>query len=362
MMIERENPHVTVIAEAGVNHNGSIDRALALVEAAETAGADIVKFQTFRADSLASRAAPKAEYQMRTTETGESQLDMLRRLELDAPAHRTLIDACTARGIEFLSTPFDLDSLRMLAGQFDLPRLKLGSGELTNAPLLLAAARTGKPLIISTGMATLAEVQAALGVLAYGYSGGEAPSRKAFADAFAQPDLRAALAAKVTLLHCTTEYPAPDNEVNLRAMDTLRDTFGLAIGFSDHSRGISIPIAAVGRGAVAIEKHFTLDRTLPGPDHKASLEPGELGEMVGAIRRVQAALGDGIKAPTAAEEGNIAVVRKSLIAAQAIRAGEVLTAANMTVKRPGTGLSPFSYWERLGQPASRDFDEDDLIE
>ena len=361
MSTEDGNLPVTVIAEAGVNHNGSLERAVALVDAAADAGADIVKFQTFRAAKLASRLAPKAEYQKRTTESAESQHDMLLRLELDEEAHHRLIAACAGRNIEFLSTPFDIDSLDLLTNRLDLRRLKLGSGEVTNAPLLLAAARTGKPLIVSTGMATLAEVEAALGVLAYGYLGGESPSRTAFAEALAVPEARAALAAKVTLLHCTTEYPAPDDEVNLRAMDTLRDSFGLPVGFSDHSRGITIPIAAVGCGAVMIEKHFTMDRDLPGPDHKASLEPGELTEMVAAIRRVEAALGGGIKAPTATERKNIPVARKSLVAARPIKAGEPFTPENLTVKRPGDGKSPLLYWETLGQAATRDYQEDDLI-
>lgn len=356
------NLPVTVIAEAGVNHNGSIDRALELVDAAAAAGADIVKFQTFRAAKLASRTAPKADYQKRTTEGAESQRDMLLRLELDEAGHRRLIDACGTRGIEFLSTPFDVDSLDLLANRLNLRQLKLGSGEVTNAPLLLAAARTGKPLILSTGMATLAEVEVALGVLAYGYLGGAAPGREAFADAFGRPEARTALAAKVTLLHCTTEYPAPDDEVNLRAMDTLRDAFAMPVGFSDHSRGIAIAIAAVGRGAAVVEKHFTMDRNLPGPDHKASLEPGELAEMVSAIRRVEAALGDGVKAPTASERKNIAVARRSLVAARAITAGEPFTAENLTVKRPGDGKSPLLYWDMLGRSATRDYDEDDLIE
>ena len=361
-MTERPtNPPVTVIAEAGVNHNGSLDRALELVDVAAQAGADIVKFQTFRAAKLASRSAPKAGYQMRMTERSESQHDMLLRLELGEPEHHHLIEACAERGIEFLSTPFDIDSLELLAHRLDLRRIKLGSGEVTNAPLLLAAARTGKPLIVSTGMATLTEVETALGVLAYGYLGGDAPSVGAFAEAMKAPKARAALLEKVTLLHCTTEYPAPDNEVNLRAVDTLRDAFGLPVGFSDHSRGIAIPIAAAARGALVIEKHFTTDRSLPGPDHKASLEPGELTEMVAAIRRVQAALGDGVKTPGASESKNIAIARKSLVAGRAIKAGEPFTPENLTVKRPGTGNSPLHYWDMLGQQATRDYDEDELI-
>ena len=362
MMARVVEPAVTVIAEAGVNHNGSLDRALGLVDAAAAAGADVVKFQTFRAASLASREAPKAAYQKRSTGQDESQLEMLQRLELGEAEHGRLIEACGARGIEFLSTPFDLDSLGLLAGRLDLPRLKIGSGEVTNFPLLLAAAQTGKAVILSTGMSTLAEVEGALGVLAFGYLRREHPSLEAFADAYAGPAGRARLAEKVTLLHCTTEYPAPDGDMNLRAMDTLRDAFGLPVGLSDHSLGTAIPIAAVGRGAVMVEKHFTLDRNLPGPDHKASLEPDELSEMVRAIRRVEAALGDGIKAPTPAERENIVIARKSLVAARRIEAGEAFTSENLTVKRPGNGMSPLRYWELLGRRATRSYAADEVIE
>lgn len=356
------NATVTVIAEAGVNHNGSLDRALALVETAATAGADVVKFQTFRAASLASKTAPKAAYQKRATDQAESQLEMLQRLELGESEHDQLIDACKARGIEFLSTPFDFGSLDLLAGRLNLPRLKIGSGEITNYPLLLAAAQTGKALILSTGMSTLAEVEGALGVLAFGYLSRESPSLEAFAAAYGEPEGRVALAENVTLLHCTTEYPAPDGEVNLRAMDSLRETFGLPVGLSDHSQGIAIPIAAVGRGAVMIEKHFTLDRKLPGPDHKASLEPSELGEMIAAIRRVEAALGDGVKAPTPRERKNIPIARKSLVAARRIKAGESFTPENLTVKRSGNGISPLRYWDLLGQHATRNYAADEAIE
>ena len=366
-MVGGEPASVEVIAEAGVNHNGSLERALTMVDAAAEAGADIVKFQTFKADKLATRAAPKADYQRRATNGAGSQLHMLRALELDENAHACLIEHCRARGIGFLSTPFDLGSLDLLARRFALARLKLGSGELTNAPLLLAAARSGKSLIVSTGMATLEEVEAALAVLAYGVRadgvrGNAAPSRAAFAEALDDPAARQKLRERVVLLHCTSAYPTPYGEVNLRAMDTLAAAFGLPVGLSDHSQGITIAVAAAARGAVVIEKHFTLDRDLPGPDHQASLEPDELGRMVAEIRQVEQALGNGVKTPSAAERGTAAVARKSLVATRAIRRGEALSADNMTVKRPGEGVSPMRYWEVIGAPAIRDFAEDEVIE
>lgn len=353
---------IAIIAEAGVNHNGSLDLALRLVDAAAQAGADVVKFQTFKAENLASRHAAKAEYQTRTTTAGESQLDMLRRLELSEAAHFRIIERCTERGIRFLSTPFDHDSLTFLADRLDVEHIKLGSGELTNAPLLLAVAQTGKPLLLSTGMSDLGEVEQALGVLALGHAKrAEHPSRAAFAAAYATPDYRAALATKVTLLHCTTEYPAPFAEVNLRAMDTLAAAFGLPVGFSDHTPGIAVPIAAAARGAVVIEKHMTLDRGMDGPDHKASLEPAEFAAMVEGIRHVELALGDGRKQPAPSERKNIEIARKSLVAARAIHAGELFSADNLTVKRPGTGFSPFRYWDLLGKPASRSYEPDEPI-
>lgn len=354
---------MTVIAEAGVNHNGDLDLALKLVDAAAEAGADVVKFQTFKAERLASRRAAKAEYQTRTTDAAESQLEMLRRLELSAEDHDRLIAHCRARGIRFMSTPFDLDSLAMLTDRFAIDTIKLGSGEVTNAPLLLAAAETGRPIILSTGMSTLGEVEAALGVLAFGYAKTSAkPGRAAFADAYISDSARRSLAAQVTLLHCTTEYPAPFAEVNLRAMDTLATAFGLPVGFSDHTPGIAIPIAAVARGACVIEKHLTLDRTLPGPDHKASLAPSELAAMVEAVRQVEAALGDGVKRPSDSERKNMDIARKSLVAARPIAVGETLSAENVTVKRPGSGMSPFAYWDVMYRPAMRAYDIDELLD
>lgn len=354
--------HVTIIAEAGVNHNGSLARALELVDAAAAAGADAVKFQTFSADAIATKAAPKAAYQKRETGEAQSQYEMLKALELDEAAHRALVARCAEKEIEFLSTPFDFESLRLLTEGLDLKRLKAGSGELTNAPLLLALARTGRPVILSTGMASLDEIREALSVLAFGYSARGTPRPGDFETAFESDAGQAVLREKVTLLHCTSAYPTPDDEVNLKAIGALAQTFGLPTGFSDHSVGIEIPIASVAVGACMIEKHFTLDRNLPGPDHKASIEPEELAALVKGVRRVSAALGDGVKAPRALEKGTADVARKSLVAARAIAAGEVFTEENLTVKRPGTGLSPSRFWSLLGQPAPRAFAADDLIE
>lgn len=349
-----------IIAEAGVNHDGDLATALALVDAAAAAGADVVKFQTFRADKLASRHAAKAEYQKRETGADETQAAMLRRLELDEAAHEKLIARCAARAIAFLSSPFDPGSLDLLAWRFDLPRIKLGSGEITNAPLLVAVGRTGKPVILSTGMSHLAEIEQALAALAIGYLGKE-PGGKAFAEVLAGDAAWEILRAKVALLHCTTQYPTPVEDVNLKAMDTLRAAFGLPVGYSDHTNGIAVALAAVARGASIIEKHFTLDRTRPGPDHAASLEPGELKAMVEGIRAIEAALGDGIKRPAPSESANIEVARKSLVAARPIPAGTLLTAGDITVKRPGGGLSPFAYWDLIGRRAPKSFVEDEPL-
>jgi N-acetylneuraminate synthase len=352
-----------IIAEAGVNHNGDRARAIELVDVAAEAGADIVKFQSFRADKLASAAAPKAEYQIRNEGGGESQYEMLKRLELPEEDHEILIARCKARGIQFLSTPFDIDSMHMLVNRFKLDLLKLGSGELTNAPLLLATGKAGKKLILSTGMGTLQEVEEALGVLALGYSGRQdKPSTAAFRAAFKDPAARTILQEKVMLLHCTTEYPTPFEDVNLRAMDTLRDAFGLTVGYSDHTMGIAVSIGAVACGATIIEKHFTLDRNLPGPDHKASVEPDELKAMIDAIREVEKARGTGLKAPAESERKNIAIARKSLVAARDIAAGEIYSNDNVTIKRPGNGRSPYELWDIIGQAAPAAVKKDDLIQ
>ena len=354
---------VFVIAEAGVNHNGSLDIARALVGAAVEAGADAVKFQTFRASEVISRHAPKAEYQTRTTGDGESQLEMVRKLELSPADHRVLMRHAEERSIAFLSTPFDVPSLRLLADELGLQMIKIPSGEITNAPFLLEIARTRRKMILSTGMSTLGEVETALGVLAFGLTAAAdaIPGPHAFTRAFASAEGQSALHAHVSLLHCTTEYPAPHGEVNLRAMDTLGNAFGLPVGLSDHTVGIHIPIAAVARGATIIEKHFTLDRNMPGPDHLASLEPGELAAMVSAIRDVEVALGDGVKRPAASEWKNRDIARRSLVAARAISAGEVMTASDIAAKRPGTGLAPTLYWAQLGQVAARDFGPDEQL-
>ncbi|MEN6348182.1 MAG: N-acetylneuraminate synthase [Syntrophomonas sp.] len=356
------NNSVKIIAEAGVNHNGSVDMALQLVDAAVSAGVDAVKFQTFKAHSVISKIAPKADYQTKHTGDAESQLDMVKKLELNQTEHKKLIDHCLKQNIEFLSTPFDEASLDFLVNDLHVKMLKISSGDLTNAPLLLKASLTQKPLILSTGMGTLGEIEMALGVLAYGYTQfNTRPSIDSFKEAYRSIAGQEALKTRVTLLHCTTEYPAPYCEINLRVMDTLSSAFALPVGYSDHTMGLAIPIAAVARGAVVIEKHFTLDRHLPGPDHSASLEPDELKELVKSIRQVEKALGTSIKVPTNSEIPNISVARKSLVASKPIVLGSLINKDNLTTKRPGTGISPMYYWDFLGKIADKDYAEDDLI-
>jgi N-acetylneuraminate synthase len=358
------NPDRTfIIAEAGVNHNGSLRLAKKLIDVAAAAGADAVKFQTFRSERITGKNAPKAAYQLETTGASESQYEMLKKLELDAYAHRALIRHCRNRRIQFLSTPFDVESVDLLARTFGLPRIKIPSGEITNAPLLLRVANTGKPVILSTGMSTLGEIEMALGVLAFGYARTKkVPSQELFRKAYLSAAGRKTLREKVVLLHCTTEYPASLADVNLRAMDVLRSAFGLPVGLSDHTLGISVPIAAAAREAAVIEKHFTLDRKLPGPDHKASLEPGELKEMVRAVREVERALGVPVKGPSEREMKTRAVVRRSLVAKRSIRKGETFTAANLAVKRPGSGTSPIEYWEYLGKLARKSYVPDEMVD
>lgn len=360
----RTDSRTYVIAEAGVNHNGDVDLAKRLIDAAADAGADAVKFQTFRAAQLAVHRAPKAEYQTGTTGASESQLEMLRRLELSAEDHEVLVAHAGARRIAFLSTPFDVPSLRLLTHRFGLKTIKIASGEITNGPLLLATAQAAQRVILSTGMSTLAEVQAALGVLAFGFtaSADAAPGRGDCERAFGDAKGHDALRSRVILLHCTTEYPAPFDEVNLRAMDTMATAFGLPVGYSDHTLGIHVALAAVARGAAVIEKHFTTDRSLPGPDHAASIEPAALRALVSQIRDIEQGLGTGIKAPTASEWKNRDVARRSLVAATSIRAGEVFTEENLTCKRPGTGITPMRLWDYLGSPAAVPFDQDDFIQ
>lgn len=352
-----------IIAEAGVNHNGDEKLAFELVDAAFKAGADIVKFQTFKAKNLVTADAVQAEYQVANTQKKESQLDMLSRLELSWEAHHKLVAYCNELGIEFLSTAFDSESLAFLVNDLGIKRLKLPSGELTNAPLVLEHARTGCDIIVSTGMATLSEIEAALGVIAFGYTAAQdaLPGIEAFQSAYSSEEGQKALKEKVIILHCTTEYPAPMEEINLRVMDTLHQAFALPAGYSDHSEGITIPIAAVARGAVVIEKHFTLDMNMEGPDHKASLEPAELSAMVQAIRQVEKALGTTIKTPTISEIKNKSVARKSIVANKSIAVGEMFNSDNITIKRPGIGMSPYSYWDIQGRVAGKAYKLGDLI-
>jgi N,N'-diacetyllegionaminate synthase len=328
-----------IIAEAGVNHNGDIRMALQLIDAAADAGADLVKFQTFSADRLVTRSAPKAGYQVQLTGENESQHEMLRRLELSEEMHKELIAHCRTRNIGFFSTGFDVESIDLLIG-LGQNCIKIPSGEITNLPYLRHIGKLGKTVIMSTGMSTLVEIGAAL--LALEKTG--------------MPRDR------ITVLHCTTEYPAPMAEINLRAMCTIRDEFGIAVGYSDHTVGIEAALAAVALGATVIEKHFTLDRDMPGPDHKASLEPGELRAMVAAIRNIESALGDGVKRVTPSEARNAPVARKSIAAATPISKGQLFTAENLAVKRPGTGISPMRWDDVLGRPAPRNFKADELIE
>lgn len=331
---------VFIIAEAGVNHNGNMELAYKLIDVAVQAGADAVKFQTFKAENIACRDAVKAEYQLNNTENDESQFDMLKKLELDYKMHKQLISYCGEKDIIFLSTPFDLESLDMLV-KLGLEIYKIPSGEITNLPFLREVGALNKQTIISTGMSTLGEVEAALSVL-----------------------LKAGLdRKKVTILHCNTEYPTPMEDVNLSAMNTLRHAFpGIKIGYSDHTAGLDIPIAATALGAVVIEKHFTLDRTMDGPDHKASLEPQELVQMVKAIRNIEQAMGDGIKQPSSSEMKNINIARKSIVASKEILAGELFSTMNITVKRPGHGISPMNWDIMMGRKAKRKFLKDEIIE
>jgi len=333
------NNRVLIIAEAGVNHNGDMALAKQLIDMAADAGADLVKFQTFNANRLVTRNARKADYQAEATGGAETQHEMLRRLELSEAMHHELIAHCATREIGFFSTGFDLESIDMLLG-FGQQLFKIPSGEITNLPYLRHVAATGKQLILSTGMASLGDIEAAIEALE---QGGTPRSR-------------------LTVLHCTTEYPTPMDEVNLRAMQSIGAAFGVATGYSDHTPGIEVAIAAVAMGATVIEKHFTLDRNLPGPDHQASLEPDELKAMVSAIRNIEIALGDGVKRLTPSEAKNKPVARKSLVASAPIKAGEFFGPHNMTAKRPGTGISPMRFDEVAGRQAKRDFAEDELIE
>lgn len=330
--------HVLIIAEAGVNHNGSMKMAKQLIDAAAIAGVDYVKFQTFKAEKLVTKEAKQAEYQQRNA-ADDSQYAMLKKLELSESQHEELIAYCKEKGVKFLSTAFDLESIEYLHS-LNLGVWKIPSGEITNYPYLKKIAQYGEPVIMSTGMCSMGDVEQALNVL-----------------------LKNGLTKEqISLLHCNTEYPTPMQDVNLKAMLQLRDKFGVRVGYSDHTKGIEVPIAAVALGAEVIEKHFTLDRTLPGPDHKASLEPNELKAMVDAIRNIEQALGDGQKHVSASEEKNMAIARKSIVAAKDIKQGELLTEDNLTTKRPGSGISPMRWEEVIGTKAIRDFAKDELIQ
>lgn len=327
-----------IIAEAGVNHNGDINIAKKLIEVASEAGADYVKFQSFIARDCVSKIAKKASYQLENTDENQSQLDMIKKLELDEKAHEELIKHCNKCGIKFLSTPFDLKSIELLA-RLNVELFKIPSGELTNYPYLKKIASYDKNIILSTGMATLLEIQNVLNVLTSNGIQRE----------------------KITILHCNSEYPTPFEDVNLKAMQTLKETFDLPVGYSDHTLGISVPIAAVAMGACVIEKHFTLDKTMQGPDHQASLDINELKAMVKSIRDIEKALGDGVKKPSKSEMKNIDIVRKSLVAKKAIKKGECFSEENLTTKRPGNGICAMNYEKYIGKIAQKNYQEDELI-
>ncbi len=338
--------HIIIIAEAGVNHNGDLRLAREMVRAAKKAGADYVKFQTAKPELVISSFAPKAEYQKSTTGEAESQLEMCKAIHLPLEDYAGLKQLCEEEGIGFMSTPFDLISIDLLA---DLGQdwMKVPSGEITNLPYLRKIALAGQPVILSTGMATMGEIEDAVKILTGSHPDYPSESRLTTDD--------------IIVLHCTTEYPCPYPDVNLRAMLSIRDRLGVRVGYSDHTRGLEVSLAAVAMGAEVIEKHFTLSRLLPGPDHKASLEPDELTSLIEQVRHIEAAMGDGVKAPAPSEIPNIEVARKSIVAARPIKKGEVFTEENITVKRPGNGISPMRWDEIIGSRADRDYDYDELI-
>lgn len=331
----RDN-QIFIIAEAGDNHNGNFDLALQLVDKAAEAGADCVKFQTFVTENVISKFAEKADYQKQTTGENESQYEMVKKLELSFEQFRLIHKYCQEKNIIFLSTPFDLDSIDFLE-EIQIPFWKIPSGEITNLPYLEKIAKTEKDIIMSTGMCTMEEIEAALSVL------------------------REHGAGKITLLHCNTEYPTPFEDVNLRAMQEMKKAFGVSVGYSDHTVGIAVPIAATAMGASVIEKHFTLDKNMEGPDHRASLEPEELKQMVRSIRNIERAMGSGKKQPSPSEQKNISIARKSIVAKRKIKQGEQLTEDNLYIKRPGNGISPMRWYEIIGTAAVKDFEEDELI-
>ncbi|WP_220101564.1 N-acetylneuraminate synthase [Paenibacillus sp. S150] len=354
---------VYIIAEAGVNHNGSVEIAKELVNTAVKAGADAVKFQTFRAEKLVSRTALKADYQKMTTGSEGSQLEMLKKLELTYSDHRILYEYCNQAGIEFLSTPFDIESLGFLTTQIGLNTIKISSGDITNLPLLYETAGTGAKIILSSGISTLGTLEDALGAIALGYTLYEGnPTVKGMEEAYYSRAGQEMLRAKVTLLHCTTDYPTQYNDVHLNKMLTMKRAFGLPVGYSDHTIGLEISLAAVAMGAEVIEKHFTLDKQMEGPDHKASIEPEELTRLVKQIRNIEQSLGIFTKIPAFSEMKNAHAARKSVVAAKTIQQGEIFSKDNLTIKRPGNGYPPSSYWALLGRKAEKTFEADDLIE
>ncbi len=327
-----------IIAEAGVNHNGSIETAKKMVGVAAEAGADAIKFQTFKAEEVISRFAPKAEYQEKNTDRNETQLDMVMNLELDREEHIELKKYCKKKSIIFLSSPFDLGSIDLLE-ELDCEILKIPSGEITNLPYLKKVGGLEKKILLSTGMANLKEIGDALEILI------EAGTKK----------------DSITVLHCNTEYPTPMADVNLLAMKTIKETFNVNVGYSDHTEGIEVSIAATALGATVIEKHFTIDKNMEGPDHRASLEPSELRAMVEAIRNTEKMLGDGIKKPSLSEKDNMCVVRKSIVTTRDVKKGEIIKEEDITAKRPGSGISPMEWEKIVGRAASRDFCKDELI-
>lgn len=333
------HPSTFIIAEAGVNHNGSLKIAKKMIEVASQAGADAIKFQTFKTEQLVSRFAPKAEYQKKTTSKSETQFEMIKKLELDLTSHKELIQYCKKKHILFLSSPFDLESIDLL-NKLGLSIFKIPSGEITNLPYLRKIGKLRKKIIMSTGMADLGEVEDALDILI------DSGTKK----------------ENITVLHCNTEYPTSFEDVNLNAMITIRDAFKVNVGYSDHTLGMEVPIAAIALGATVIEKHFTLDRNMPGPDHRASLEPEELKKMVKAIRNIEQSLGNGIKKPTPSELINKIIARKSIVASKGIKKGTVFTEKNVTTKRPGNGINPMEWEKVIGKIAKKDFAKDDIIE
>ena len=349
-----------IIAEAGVNHNGSFEMAKKLVDVAKAAGVDAVKFQTFKAENLVTKSAQQAAYQIENLKEATSQYNMLKKLELTFEEFTLLQEYCVQQHIEFLSTPFDYDSVDFLFDTLNIQTAKIPSGELTNSPFIYTIAKKRKPIIVSTGMATMEDIHEALSYIAFGLAKKtEMNEVQAF---YKTDEAKQLLKQYVTVLHCTTEYPAPFETINLKAMQTLQDKLGVQVGLSDHSNGIAIPTAAVALGATVIEKHFTLDKTLEGPDHIASLEPDELTEMVKQIRQVEVAMGTGLKEPSSVELQNRIPARKSLVANNAIKKGELFTEKNLSVKRPGRGISPSKYWNYIGKEAQRSYEQDELID